>query len=145
MQIDKRYSPWLDRAGRLSLLKLATFVGILSPALWMTVEAYAGWLQPNPVIEAVHQSGTWAVRLMLLSLAVSPLRRIGQWGKLIAVRRMVGVSAFGFAGLHLILYVADQHLDLVHVAGEIVRRLYLTIGFAALLGLAVLASHRRTA
>ena len=140
MNIDRRHLPWLDRAGRLSHLKLATFVGILLPLLWMALELSAGWLGPNPIAEAIHQSGTWAVRLLLLSLAVTPLRSIGQWGKLIAVRRMVGVAACSYAGLHLTLYVVDQHFHVAQVAFEILSRAYLTIGFVALLGLAVLAA-----
>ncbi len=140
MHIDVRYLPWSDRAGRLSPLKLATFAGIVSPALWMAVEFCVGALQPNPVVEAIHQSGTWAVRFILLSLAVTPLRRIGQWGKLIAVRRMIGVAAFAYAGLHLALYVTDEHFRIAHIVGEIASRFYLTIGFATLVGLALLAA-----
>ena len=140
MNIDTRHLPWLDRAGRLSHLKLAAFVGVLLPLLWMATEYSAGGLRPNPITEAIHQSGTWAVRLLLLSLAVTPLRRIGQWGKLIAVRRMIGVAAFGYAALHLTLYVADQHFDVARVAVEILSRAYLTIGVLALLGLAILAA-----
>ena len=138
--IDKRHFPWLDRAGRLSVLKLATFVATLAPALWITFEFAVGWLVPNPTTEAIHQSGTWAVRFILISLAVTPFRRIGPWGKLIVVRRMLGVAGFGYAGLHLALYVVDQHLDVLHVITEIASRFYLLIGFAALLGLTILAA-----
>ena len=140
MYTDKRYLPWLDRAGRLSRLKLATLMAVLAPALWMALEFLTGWLQPNPVTEAIHQSGTWAVRFVLVSLAVTPMRRIGRWGKLIAVRRMLGVAAFGYAGLHLALYIVQQHFDLVQVTEEIVSRSYLSIGFVALLGLGVLTA-----
>ncbi len=140
MHIHARYLPWSDRAGRLSRLKLATFVGLVSPALWMAVEVCGGALQPNPIGEAIHQSGTWAVRFMLLSLSVTPLRRIGPWGKLIAVRRMIGVAAFCYAGLHLALYVTDQHFRIASIVGEIISRFYLTIGFVTLLGLALLTA-----
>jgi len=88
----------------------------------------------------IHRSGDWALRLILLSLLVTPLRKLAQWPKLIAIRRMVGVAAFAYAFAHLTLYVVDQHFDLPHVVAEIVLRFYLTIGFVALLGLGALAA-----
>jgi sulfoxide reductase heme-binding subunit YedZ len=87
------------------------------------------------VTEAIHEAGTWAIRFLLLSLAVTPLRRIADWPKLIIVRRMIGLAALFYALAHLSLYIVDQNLDLVRVASEIARRVYLAIGFAALLGL----------
>ncbi len=76
----------------------------------------------------------------MVSLAVSPLRRIGQWNKLIAVRRMLGVAVLAYAAAHFALYVVDQKFDIVRVASEIVLRFYLTIGFVALLGLMALGA-----
>jgi sulfoxide reductase heme-binding subunit YedZ len=138
--MNPRYCPWLDRAGRLSWFKLATLILIVLPGLWIGFQLAMGWLQPKPVTEAIHQSGTWVVRFLLLSLAVTPLRRLGAWTKLISVRRMLGIAVLAYAAIHLSLYVVDQHLDLVHVASEIVLRFYLTIGFVALVGFAVLGS-----
>src|SRR5258708_7091690 len=77
---------------------------------------------------------------LLLSLAVTPLRRIARYGQLVDVRRMIGVGAFCYGVAHLTLYALDQMFDLLHVAAEIALRVYLTIGFTALLGLAVLAA-----
>jgi len=71
---------------------------------------------------------------------VTPLRRFAQWPKLIAVRRMVGVAAFAYAFAHLSLFVVDKKYDFLHVAAEIALRFYLTIGFAAWLGLAALSA-----
>ncbi len=133
-----RYQPWLDRAGRLSWLKLITFVLLFLPGLWVAFELAQGWLQPKPVTEAIHQIGTWAVRLLLLSLAITPLRRLGAWPKLIAIRRMLGLAVLAYTLIHFTLYIVDQHFDLVHVASEIVLRFYLTIGFLALVGFTVL-------
>jgi sulfoxide reductase heme-binding subunit YedZ len=135
-----RYMPWLDRSGRLSWLKLVTFLLLFAPGLWIALQWKAGWLQPKPVTEAIHQTGTWAVRFLLLSLAVTPLRRLGQWNKLIAVRRMLGLAVLAYGLVHLTLYVVDQQFDLVHVASEIALRFYLTIGFVALLGFVVLGA-----
>ena len=140
MATSKSYSPWRDRAGRFSVLKATTLLAAVLPAAWLAAEAVGDLLGPEPWTESLHQSGTWAVRFLLLSLAVTPFRRIWQWGQLIAVRRMLGLTAMAYAVLHLALYVGQQHLDLVHVAGEIASRFYLTIGFLALLGLLILGA-----
>src|SRR5262249_33560223 len=76
---------------------------------------------------------------LLVSLAVTPLARTGRFSGLIDVRRMIGVGAFVYAACHILLYIADQMFDLWKVGSEIVLRLYLTIGFIALLGLTALA------
>jgi len=132
--------PWTDRAGRFSPLKAATFAGTLIPALLLAWWWARGALGPRPLTEAIHETGDWAIRFLAMSLAVTPLRRIAQWPKLINVRRMLGLAALGYALVHLLLYVADQKWDLGKVAGEIALRLYLTIGFVALLGLVALGS-----
>ena len=136
--MNPRYFPWLDRAGRVSRLKLVCFGATVLPGLWIALAFIEGWLEPKPITEAIHQSGTWAIRFLLISLAVTPLRRIGPWGKLIAVRRMLGLAVLAYGTIHLALYVVDQHFDLGHVASEIALRFYLTIGFVALLGFAIL-------
>jgi methionine sulfoxide reductase heme-binding subunit len=133
-------APWKDRSGKISALKSITFAGVLAPALWLAVQAAFGWLGSKPVTEAIHQSGDWAVRLLLVSLLVTPLRHVADWPRLILIRRMVGVAALGYTLLHLALYVVDQRYDLAQVASEIVLRFYLTIGFVALVGLAVLGA-----
>ena len=132
--------PWFDYSGRFSPLKCAVFVALFLPALW------TGWLfwhgdfgAARPVNEAIHEIGRWTIRLIFLSLAVTPLRALLAWPRLILVRRMIGVAAFAYVCLHLTLYVVDQAFDLGKVASEIVLRIYLEIGFTALLILAALA------
>ncbi len=130
--------PWLDRAGRFSPLKATCLALVALPALWVIWLWATTGLQPRPLEEAIHQTGSWAIRLLLASLCISPLRRLLNWPRLMLVRRMVGVAALAYALAHLALYVVDQQFDLVKVASEIVLRFYLTIGFVALLGLAAL-------
>lgn len=131
-------TPWTDRAGRFSPLKTCVFVGLLLPALWLGWLAMSGGLGPRPYNDAIHRTGSWAIRFLVLSLAVTPLRRILDWPKLILVRRMIGLAALFYALGHLCLYILDMSLDLGRVVSEIFNRIYLTIGFAALLGLVVL-------
>ncbi|RFB80089.1 sulfite oxidase heme-binding subunit YedZ [Methylovirgula sp. 4M-Z18] len=132
--------PWNERNGRLSWLKLIMFLVVLAPGLWIAAQWWLGWLMPKPVTEAIHQSGDWTVRFLVLSLAITPLRKLAHWGKLISVRRMIGVGAAAYASIHLSLYILDQNFALGTVASEIALRFYLTIGFTALCGLWALAA-----
>lgn len=133
--------PWQDRRGAVSPLKLACFLLLLLPAAWLLLRLLALHdLGPRPVDALLHAVGEWAVRLLLVGLAVTPLRRLWAWPDLIQIRRMIGVAAFCYAAAHLALYVIDQAFDLAKVATEIAVRFYLTIGFAALLGLSALAA-----
>ena len=132
--------PWNDRAGRFSVLRVAALSLAVVPALWIAVDAATGGLGAKPLDEATHRTGHWAVRLLLITLAVTPLRRITGWNRLIIVRRMLGLAAFAYGLGHLTLYLADQNWDLWRAVVEIAVRPYLTIGFVALAGLAVLAA-----
>ncbi len=132
--------PWYDRTGLFSPLRLSVFLLVLAPALWLSIEALAHMLGPRPVTASIHQSGLWAVRLLAATLAVTPLRHATRFVRLAGIRRMLGLSVLFYALLHLALYGLDQHGNLPHIASEIVRRIYLTIGFAALCGLVVLGA-----
>jgi sulfoxide reductase heme-binding subunit YedZ len=130
--------PWLDRAGRLSRFKLAVFLLALAPGLWFTAAYALDRLGAKPLTAYLHAMGDWSVRFLILSLAITPMRRIANAPKLILVRRMLGLTALAYALFHFTLYIADQKFDLARVASEIIFRIYLTIGFAGLLGLVVL-------
>lgn len=131
--------PWNDFAGRFSPLKLAVFAALFVPGLWIVVAFSAGWLGARPLNEAIHQFGLWTIRFIFIALAITPLRHILQWPQLLQVRRMVGVAAWAYGTFHLLLYTGDQAFDLAKIATEIAVRIYLTIGFIAVLGLAALA------
>ena len=131
---------WRDRRGRVAPLRVAVLLLLLvPPALAAWTYLSAGSLGARPLNDLVHRSGYWALLFILLSLSVTPLRRVGRFGGLIDVRRMIGVGAFVYASVHILLYFADEKFDLVKVAIEIVKRVYLTIGLIAWLGLLALA------
>ena len=142
---------WHDRRGRFSPLRAGTLALLLLPLLdliWMSrsgslMEAAVAnpvdGLGPRPVNEAIHHVGLWAVRILVATLLITPLPRMAKLPKLVDVRRMIGVGSALYIALHFMLYVVDQSYDLLHVASEIVLRIYLTIGFVALLGLFALA------
>jgi methionine sulfoxide reductase heme-binding subunit len=131
---------WRDRRGNLSGLRLATLALLLMPvgiALWEADTIVHG---ARPLNDVIHRAGFWMLMFILATLAITPLRRITRFGQLIDVRRMLGVGAFLYGAAHISLYTADQMFDLVKVASEIVLRVYLVIGFTALIGLATLAA-----
>ena len=129
-----------EKSGRRSPEKIVAFVGACLPALWLAWRAWNGDLNPaRPVNEAIHDAGSWTVRLILIALAISPARRLFAAPKLVYMRRTLGVAAFCYAALHLTLYIVEQKYDLAKVASEIALRIYLTIGFVALIGLIALA------
>ena len=133
-------TPWTDRTGRFSPLKALVLAGTVAPALWLLWRWRSGALQPLPFDEATHFLGTWPNRFIQLALAVTPAMRIFRWNRLALLRRMLGVAAFAYAAMHFSLYVGDHKFDLLKVGSEIALRIYLTIGFLALLGLTALAA-----
>jgi sulfoxide reductase heme-binding subunit YedZ len=124
----------------LSPLKCTVFIALFIPAMWTAASFALGTLGARPLNEAIHQIGLWTIRFLFIALAITPLKAILHWQRLILVRRMIGVAAFAYICIHFSLYVVDQAFDFAKVASEIALRIYLTIGFAALLGLAVLAA-----
>lgn len=132
--------PWNDYSRRLSPLKLIVFIALFLPGGWVAFAYGFGLLGARPLNEAIHQIGLWGIRLIFVALAVTPLRQILQWPQLILVRRMIGVAAFAYVLAHFTLYTASLAFDLEKLASEILLRIYLTIGFVALLGLAALAA-----
>lgn len=122
-----------EKNGTLSPHKLIAFTGSCLPAVYLVGRMIEQDLGAQPLVELTHQTGEWSVRLLFLSLCVSPARRLFNAPKMINMRRTFGVAAFFYALAHFLLYVIDQNFALGTVAREIVLRLYLTIGFAAFL------------
>ncbi|HET6182723.1 MAG TPA: protein-methionine-sulfoxide reductase heme-binding subunit MsrQ [Acetobacteraceae bacterium] len=135
-----RALPWRDRQGRLSWLKAATLGFCVTPGLLTAYWLATGQLGARPITEALHETGLWTVRFLMISLALTPARLVFDWPRAPLIRRMVGVTAACYAGIHFTLYIAQQNFHLLFVASEIVHRFYLTIGFAALVGLVALAA-----
>jgi len=131
---------WRDARGRLSALRIVTLCLLLAPiGLALTAPYTSEEFSARPLNDMIHRAGYWALMFVLMALAITPLRRIARFGALVDVRRMIGVGAFCYAAVHISLFTADKMFDLLKVATEIALRLYLTIGFVALLGLAALA------
>lgn len=135
----RKKRPWLDYSGRFSLLKATVFGALFLPALYVATALALNDLGSRPLTEALHQIGLWTIRLIFLALLVTPLQRLLRWPRLILVRRMIGVAACCYGAAHISLYITDESFNLSQVVWEIATRIYLTIGFVALLGLVALA------
>ncbi len=133
-------TPFTDRVGRFSWLKTLTLAGLTAPAIYLAYRYWTLDLGPLPVKEALLVCGLWTVRFVVITLALTPAQRILNWPKLTLVRRMTGIAAFSYALLHFTLYIVNSKFDLGFVVSEIALRIYLTIGFVALLGLSLLAA-----
>ncbi len=113
----------------------------LLPLLWLLIELTQGKLGANP-IEAINRYlGDWALRFLLLTLAVTPARIVLQWNELARYRRMLGLFAFFYVSLHVTNYVAvDQFFDFAEIWVDVTKRLFMTAGmtgFVILLALAL--------
>ena len=130
--------PWTDRRGRFHPMRATVFALLLLPGLWLLARWIGGALGPRAVNAAIHSTGYWAVWTLLASLAVTPAKALAAAPNIVVIRRMVGNAALIYAGIHLALYATDQNWRLLTIASEIVKRFYLTIGFATFLGLCAL-------
>jgi sulfoxide reductase heme-binding subunit YedZ len=131
--------PWRDRRGRLLPFKAAVLASLFVPGALYAFWLANGALGARPITEAIHGTGLWAIRFLLISLAITPFARALDWPSLLLVRRNVGVASACYAVAHLTLYVVDEKFVLLTVISEIALRFYLTIGFLSLLVLLALA------
>ncbi len=130
--------PWRDRRGKFLPFKAAVLTSAFIPGILYAFWWITGDLGARPVLGVIHGTGLWAIRFLMISLAITPAARILTWPGLLLVRRMLGLTALAYGVMHLGLYVADQNFALGTVVSEILKRFYLTIGFVTLAGLAAL-------
>ncbi len=122
--------------------KPLVFLLCLIPAIHIAGDAFGilGSLGANPVEELQDRFGIWALRFIMIALAVTPLRRITGWTSLIRFRRMLGLFAFFYTLLHFLTWLfLDQGLLLPAIIEDIAKRPFITIGFAALVLLLAMA------
>jgi methionine sulfoxide reductase heme-binding subunit len=113
-------------------MKLFVFVLALAPGLWLLFRTLTGRLSANPIEDVTLVTGIWALRLLLVTLAITPLRRLTGWNQIIQYRRMLGLFAFSYATVHLLIYVIlDQGLAFEYILPDIVKRPYITAGMTA--------------
>jgi sulfoxide reductase heme-binding subunit YedZ len=116
----------------LAWLKPALFILCLVPAAQLALNAYHGDLGANPIETNTRFTGSWALIILIASLAVTPLRRLTGRNELIKCRRMLGLFAFFYSALHFATYmVLDLYFDFSAIAKDVLKRPYITVGFIA--------------
>jgi sulfoxide reductase heme-binding subunit YedZ len=128
------------------LLKRAIFAAALIPAAALVLDAFQGRLTANPIDYITDRTGDWALRFLMITLCVTPLRRITGWNPIIQVRRMLGLFSFFYASLHFLTwFVLDWFFDISSMASDVVMRPFITLGMATFLMLLALALTSTTA
>jgi methionine sulfoxide reductase heme-binding subunit len=129
----------------ITILRLVVFAAALIPAAALVYRFYTNDLTANPADYITDQTGSWALAMLVISLAVTPLRRITKWNELIKLRRMIGLFAFFYATLHMLTWVVFLHyFDTTFMVEDIVERPFITIGmttFVILLALAITSNR----
>ena len=125
----------------LAAIKTVLFAACLLPAflLWRGFELDT--LGANPIEAITRGTGDWTLRFLLITLAVTPLRKLTGWHWVVRLRRMLGLFAFAYGAAHLLTYLwLDQFFDWNAIAKDILKRPFITVGFAALVLMAPLAA-----
>lgn len=121
-------------------LKATLFLASLIPLTRLGWYGYSGQLGANPIEFITRSLGTWTLVFLLITLSITPLRKLSGWSWLIKLRRMAGLFAFFYALLHFITYIwLDQFFDLNSICKDVIKRPFITIGFAAFIMLIPLA------
>jgi sulfoxide reductase heme-binding subunit YedZ len=121
-------------------LKVLLWLGALAPGAWLVSGVFTGALGVNPIETLTHWTGMTALVLLMLTLAVTPVRRLTGWNPIIRLRRPLGLFAFFYALAHFsIWFVFDMVFDVGRMLDDIAERRFITVGMAALLVLLPLA------
>lgn len=131
--------PWRTPAGRFSWLKTGCLALCVAPAVYMGFELVTDDLGSRPTHELMLQTGFWAIRFLLLCLAVTPARALFDWPRVAMLRRMLGLAAAFYTFAHLFLYAADEGYELGFVLEQMVTVFYLILGTIATVGFIALS------
>jgi sulfoxide reductase heme-binding subunit YedZ len=113
-------------------VKPVLFLLSLVPAAMLVNALVTGNLGVNPAETLQLETGIWALRFLLATLAITPLRRVFGWNRLVQYRRMLGLFAFFYATLHLLTYVVlDRYFDWAGVVEDVAKRPFITLGMLA--------------
>lgn len=126
-----KFNPWW-------IIKPVVFLACLAPtvwiahALWLTYQGLNGGLSANPIKDVTEFTGVWTLRFLMITLSITPLRRITGWNSLIRVRRMLGLFTFSQGFVHWMTYIwLDQFFMFDEIVKDIIKRPMITSGMAA--------------
>ena len=123
-----------------TLIKSVIFVACLIPLARLAWFAFQGNLSANPIEFITRSLGTWTLVFLLITLSITPLRKLLNQPWLIKLRRMLGLFAFFYASLHFVTYIwLDQFFDLQAIYKDVIKRPFITVGFASFILLIPLA------
>ena len=112
--------------------KVVVFVAALGPLVYLGWGAWARALGANPIETITHETGVWTLRFLVITLAITPLRRWTGWNDAIRFRRMLGLFAFFYGTLHLLTYLwLDQFFDVAGIIKDVYKRPFITAGTTA--------------
>jgi len=121
-------------------VKWIVFLAGLAPALWLAWQTWNSNLTANPLEYITHFTGDWTIRLIVVTLAVTPLRKLLRLPDLIRFRRMIGLYAFFYGCLHFLTWLwLDKLFDIQEMLKDVAKRRFITAGMAALLSMLPLA------
>jgi methionine sulfoxide reductase heme-binding subunit len=119
-------------SNKIAIVKWLLILLCVSHFVYLTLGTVYGWLGANPVETLTHVTGEWGLRLLWVSLAITPLRRLFRWNVLLKFRRLLGVCSFVYISAHLSIFlVFDHFFDWLSIIEDIIDRPYITVGFAA--------------
>ena len=120
--------------------KPVLFIVCLIPLAIQLVGIFTDSLGANPIEAVTRRTGDWALRILLITLTVSPLRRLTGWNNLVKYRRMLGLFAFFYVCVHLSIYITlDKFFDFAEILDDVIKRPFITAGFTAFILLVPLA------
>jgi methionine sulfoxide reductase heme-binding subunit len=112
--------------------KVLVFIACLGPLAWLLIRTLTGRLGINPVEDLELTTGIWALRFLVITLAVTPVRRITGWNRVIQYRRMFGLFTFFYVCLHFSIYIGlDQFFAFGPILKDVAKRPFITMGFTA--------------
>jgi sulfoxide reductase heme-binding subunit YedZ len=124
----------------ITLVRAAAFAAALAPSVNLVVSFFTDDLTANPIEYITNQTGFAALVLLILTLGVTPMRRVTGWNEVIKLRRMLGLFAFFYGTLHLLTWIVlDKFFDFAFMAEDIIERPFITIGMVTWLLLLPLA------
>ena len=113
-------------------MKVAVFLLCLVPLGMLVSDALKGNLTANPIEYVTHRTGDWILRFLVITLAITPLRKILRLPALVRYRRMLGLFAFFYACLHFSIWIGvDKFFDWTEMLKDVEKRRFITVGFAA--------------
>jgi sulfoxide reductase heme-binding subunit YedZ len=122
------------------LLKPLVFLLALVPAGYLGYRTYTNDLGVNPAETLQLETGGWALKFLIITLAVTPVRRLTRWNRVIQFRRMLGLFAFFYACLHFLTYIVlDKYFAFGEMMADVVKRPFITAGFVAFVAMVPLA------